>query len=744
MFKVVWKSFKYNRKNFLSFFMSEILSVAVIFMLIYIQEALSQVPGIKTEALQFAYQSELRKQLRIIIPCIILIMILVTGYSVKAYINTRIRDYKLFQLLGIRKKNLKVMIGLEYVISGMLACGFGILFGQIGTKIIKEILHTRINARFVKGISMSRVYLVLILSCLIMTIGVYITLQILLDTRTDLGDKIFKIKESRINSIISVIYFIVSILVISSGYLLVNNDPMMAYMALICILTGLIILMIFGTGFFMEKYSESKYYKKHILAWNDCYCYIKKHGFRMLMQILLGIILIFNTFLMLRGTIHDRYMPNDFVCIGNSKETTAVNTVVTARFNGLTKQFPFLWFNEMGGDSWVAISLSDYNKIYNKNESLNKNEIIRIWRKEGSRKSDLSDKQHRKIKSIALGKCGNMDEEGLEYKYNFQIKKEQIKEMIGFSMTGLVIIPDNIFTQAEKESDYKKMFMIINLPKKNLTVSTRYIEEKLQQGKLDEAFCKLTIQGIDKKENVLNQMVAILVAIIILIFTMFITWLMLQNDSEHFKEMIGFSMTGLVIIPDNIFTQAEKESDYKKMFMIINLPKKNLTVSTRYIEEKLQQGKLDEAFCKLTIQGIDKKENVLNQMVAILVAIIILIFTMFITWLMLQNDQEHLKRKYQIGAILGVKREEGYLSVVKEISRDMWWSLLLAIGISGMFCGVFIKSYYYGTMEIVLIQKEVAMLGWILCIYGIIFMIFIIFSTRRLWKEISKIWGDKN
>ena len=62
MFKVVWKSFKYNRKNFLSFFMSEILSVAVIFMLIYIQEALSQVPGIKTEALQFAYQSELRKQ----------------------------------------------------------------------------------------------------------------------------------------------------------------------------------------------------------------------------------------------------------------------------------------------------------------------------------------------------------------------------------------------------------------------------------------------------------------------------------------------------------------------------------------------------------------------------------------------------------------------------------------------------------------------------------------------------------
>lgn len=34
MFKVVWKSFKYNRKNFLSFFTSEILSVVPTIILI--------------------------------------------------------------------------------------------------------------------------------------------------------------------------------------------------------------------------------------------------------------------------------------------------------------------------------------------------------------------------------------------------------------------------------------------------------------------------------------------------------------------------------------------------------------------------------------------------------------------------------------------------------------------------------------------------------------------------------------
>ena len=144
MFKVVWKSFKYNRKNFLSFFMSEILSVAVIFMLIYIQEALSQVPGIKTEALQFAYQSELRKQLRIIIPCIILIMILVTGYSVKAYINTRIWDYKLFQLL------LLVFLGLWILIDAMLDTWESEHDGI--KRVRKQICSSRGNFRLVRTI----------------------------------------------------------------------------------------------------------------------------------------------------------------------------------------------------------------------------------------------------------------------------------------------------------------------------------------------------------------------------------------------------------------------------------------------------------------------------------------------------------------------------------------------------------------------------------------------------------------
>lgn len=80
MGKIVWKSFKHNGKNFIVFFMSIILSVAVLFLLAYLGQAAGTVRGIRTQALAFAYRSELKGQIRAIIPMMILITVLVTAY----------------------------------------------------------------------------------------------------------------------------------------------------------------------------------------------------------------------------------------------------------------------------------------------------------------------------------------------------------------------------------------------------------------------------------------------------------------------------------------------------------------------------------------------------------------------------------------------------------------------------------------------------------------------------------------
>lgn len=60
MFRVIWRGLYDNKKNFLAFFASIIITVSMLFVLMYIQRALNHTGGIETEALAFAYRSESR------------------------------------------------------------------------------------------------------------------------------------------------------------------------------------------------------------------------------------------------------------------------------------------------------------------------------------------------------------------------------------------------------------------------------------------------------------------------------------------------------------------------------------------------------------------------------------------------------------------------------------------------------------------------------------------------------------
>ena len=133
MGKIVWKSFRHNYKNFIAFFASVMLSVAVLFLLAYLGQAAGMIDGVETKALAFAYRSELKEQLRAIIPVMILITILVIGYSVRFYIQSREKDYGIFRILGIQKKDMRRMVVLEYTLSCGIACGAGLILGKAGT-----------------------------------------------------------------------------------------------------------------------------------------------------------------------------------------------------------------------------------------------------------------------------------------------------------------------------------------------------------------------------------------------------------------------------------------------------------------------------------------------------------------------------------------------------------------------------------------------------------------------------------
>lgn len=541
MRKIVWKNFKYNYKNFIAFFVSIMLSAAVLFLLVYLSQAAGNIKGIETKALAFAYRSELKVQLRTIIPVMVFITILVITYSVQFYIQSRMKDYGIFQILGIRKRDIQRMVISEYALSLGSACGSGLLFGKTGTLLLGNIIEKKAGQSFTNSIRMGKVYIFTVILCIVMIAGGLLGVFMAADAKGLTGlIKVSTVKERRISAPQSVLCLIFGIGMIAGGFFMLDNEPMTAHIAIFLVCSGIFICFNFGMGYLLERFRMSGYYMRNILTWNHVYHYWKRHKNRIVIQILLGTMAIYFSFLMLRGVLHERQMPNDFVCILEQGQETLFSRKMKSDFGAECREFPFVWVNEPMGDSWIGISEQDYKRLYNGNIELNDNEIFRIWREEGSRESMLDQSGDKILESVTLGRCLNSEWEEPKDTYDFRIKGEEISELLGFSLTGMVVLPEKVLRETADNEDFHQVLMVMNVEEEKLERAGTYVESQKEQGILEEAFCKRTIEDIDRKERVLNCMVVGIVVGALLLFGMFFIWLMHFSETEERKERHRF------------------------------------------------------------------------------------------------------------------------------------------------------------------------------------------------------------
>lgn len=576
MFYVIWKSFLANVRNFLTFFCSIIMSVNVLFLLMYIREAARHIKGVETKALAFAYSSELAKQLRMVIPAVIFVTIIVTAYSVRFYIQSRMKDYGMLKILGIRKRDMQKVIILEYAVSCVFSCLIGLLAGRLGAWGLKELLKKSV------------------------------------------------VKEKRSTKPLSLLWLFAGIALIFLSVMMVRNNPMSANIAMTLLCFGIFLSICFGMGYVLERFRQSDKYLVKILEWNHFYHYFCRNKYKIIVQSILGIVIIYFSFLLLRSTLDSRMMPNDFACI--EQETGTFGETFHDRFGGEKVSFPFIWVNENSGDSWIGMSVSDYNGIYNKKEKLNNDEVIRIWRIEGTTEDMADSSQNREMESINLGKCLNSETTETSYLYHFQVKEEIVTEIIGFSMSGVIVLPDQIFNQAVEDENFHQRFLILNV----------------KPAQTDEA--------------------------------------------------------------------------------------------TKYVEEQKEAGILEEAFCKTTIQDIDSKEAMLNRLIVGIVAFVILFFGIFVMWLMQLSELEPNKKKYEFIHVMGVRKRRAKAILKKEVTRTTLISVGITVGCAAVFCGTFIASYYSGMSTAFDKAGAEKLLIWILAIYTV---------TELLFMIISNIWTSR-
>lgn len=536
MLRIAWKSFWANMRNFLAFFISIIMAVNMLFLLRYIREAVSHIKGVETKALAFAYSSEQARILGSVTPAVVLVAVIVVAYSVQFYVQSRMRDYSMLTVLGIRKKDMRKMIMAEYALCGGLSCILGLVLGKLCSLLLGKWLEIYTEQSFVDSIRMGRVYGMTALLCVALIVGVVLAIRILMDHKDITETAKQKVmKEKRITSGKSYVFLAMGICLTASGLVIVWKKPYWFIFAMFIICLGVFFSVSLGLGGLLEWFRESGHYRKRILEWDWFYHYFSRSKFQIMIQAMIGIVVLSFAFIMLRGTFYGRKMPNDFACV--TQEGSGFPERFAEQFGGEQKTFPFVWVNESAGDSYIGISVSDYNRLFDGHETLREEEAVMIWREDDL----VLEEETEKRENLYLGHCANSESTGTEeYTHEFQIKKEEQKELLGFSLIALMVLPDDVVENAAEAEDFHQEFMLFNVDGSQLEDATAYVEDARDEGMLEEAFCRKTIEDIDRKESILNRMIAGVIAVTVIFFSIFVVWLMSFAELEQRKERYRF------------------------------------------------------------------------------------------------------------------------------------------------------------------------------------------------------------
>lgn len=123
MIKIIFRNFRYNIKNYLLFFSREVLAVAMIFIFFALNHVLS-IWSVGSEIIFMSYY-----YMQILKIFIVIVAGILLAYSSNYYLRTRVRDYRLFVLLGMKRKQLGLWVAIEFLLGSILSMAAGVGVG---------------------------------------------------------------------------------------------------------------------------------------------------------------------------------------------------------------------------------------------------------------------------------------------------------------------------------------------------------------------------------------------------------------------------------------------------------------------------------------------------------------------------------------------------------------------------------------------------------------------------------------
>ena len=112
--KIIYKNFRSNLKNYILFFLSNIVAIMELFVFRGLKEIVLQI--VKDTETAFLFRIDFTMALGMISVITIMLM----AYAMIYYLKSRIRDYGLFIMMGMHKRKVFSLMLIEYVLGCIL------------------------------------------------------------------------------------------------------------------------------------------------------------------------------------------------------------------------------------------------------------------------------------------------------------------------------------------------------------------------------------------------------------------------------------------------------------------------------------------------------------------------------------------------------------------------------------------------------------------------------------------------
>lgn len=574
--RVIRTNFKYNWKNYVLFIACGTLCSTFLTTAIGMNQLLSAVHSKESLLLGTGLQQILLRSLGLIL-CT---SILVTAFVFSYYIKSRMNDYRMFTLLGIRSRTLSYMIAVEYLTSLLISLITGMILGTVIIFALRSGLAKELDGYASIGHISPSLYGISIAAYgTILLFATAINYESYVQIRDAFGTVKTKEKESYPQSFLF-------LLVILGVYLVFESIAGCDEASIVNILVFLFgtLFLIKGIAAYIIKWvhrSDSTYYKRVLSRIPLQYRFKKTTRYIFLLTAAHMFVLSLYLFHIGSSFIArpvNETLPYDFVLLSHEEDQPVIDEINVTEGTDLW-QYPMVRFSVQTGTSWdfvaqlvnyappgqyIGISENTYQKLCElrgitpqKNLNLSDHEIHLVLQQDSSyprRNLDATPGATFENPFLMLGRPGDPG----EYE-PWTVTSYEVSILTGMLQRGnqenLLVCSDEMFNQyLSQVSGGPTNLCLINTGKS----SYKQVDTQLQsiaEAHPEDALFDLDIKVYYEKEELLKDITSeryskdVLYTFVLLMFTalsLFLVYTKCSYDAEDMKRRYRlFSYTGI-------------------------------------------------------------------------------------------------------------------------------------------------------------------------------------------------------